>query len=224
MFWKFSNYATLSTIDTILEKPDVTLEELLQETDLIQELKHHNTKLIEFLRDEKNLQRMLEYVVAPPAEKSSERKEESEEPTSSRPSSIFGGKLVGKGGEEENKDENQRMKFALVCCEVLASDAWSISEALMENVGLLQAFWRFLERDPPLNPLQASYFTKVNENLLEKKTEDMIKFFKSIPEVVPKMLKHIDCPMVMDLLLKIISVEKVEGGTGIVDVSLYNQC
>lgn len=221
MFWKFSNYANVSTIDTLLDKPDVTLEELLAETDLIQELKHHNNKLIDFLRDEENLQKMLDYVVAVPLPKqpTSNIAESGDSPSSSKSNSLFGGSFLGRGQEEEGeKDDTKRQKYALVCCEVLSSDTWSLSEALIESSTLLPSFWRFLSRDPPLSPLQATYFTKVNEVLLEKRTGDMIRFFKSIPDVVPKMLQHVDCPMIMDLLLKIISVEKVEGGAGIVDV------
>src|SRR5260370_29812662 len=66
----FGGYANISTIDTILDKPDATLEELLDESDLIQELKQHNTKLIEYLREDKILERLLEYVVAPKPEPS----------------------------------------------------------------------------------------------------------------------------------------------------------
>jgi SIT4-associating protein SAP185/190 len=65
--------------------------------------------------------------------------------------------------------------------------------------------------------LQAGYFTKVNEALLDKKTEEMLDFFKSLDGIVPAILQHVDCPMVMDLLLKIVSMEKHEGGEGIVD-------
>ncbi|RPA79221.1 SAPS-domain-containing protein [Ascobolus immersus RN42] len=217
MFWKFSNYANLSTIDTLLDKPDVTLEELLGETDLIQELKHHNTKLIEYLRDDRTLEKMLKYVIEPPID--SPTSPTSSEPSASESSSsgLFGARFLTKSNEDETNDREARSKYALTCCEVLSSDTWSIAEALMENIQLLHSFWKYLDNEPPLDALRASYFTKVNESLLERKTEDMIRFFKSIPNVVPKMLKHIDCPMVMDLLLKIISVEKSEGGAGIVD-------
>jgi hypothetical protein len=64
MFWRFGGYASISTLDTKLDKPDVTLKELLDESDLIQELEQHNTKLIEYLRDENVLRRLLQYVVA----------------------------------------------------------------------------------------------------------------------------------------------------------------
>jgi SIT4-associating protein SAP185/190 len=64
MFWRFGGYAQLSSLDNILDKPDVTVEELLDESDLIQELKQQNSKLIEYLRDENVLERLLRYVIA----------------------------------------------------------------------------------------------------------------------------------------------------------------
>jgi SIT4-associating protein SAP185/190 len=215
MFWRFGGYANISTLDTILEKPDVTLEELLDESDLIQELKQHNTKLIEFLRDEKVLRRLLEYVIAPkPAplpprvpKKDGHSDDEGEDE----------GDRMALEAERE-KSEKARLKYAYVACEVLSSEAWSLLESLMQNIDHLRTFWSFLERSPPLDPLQASYFTKVNEVLLDKKTEEMMAFIKSLNGIVPRILKHVDCPMIMDLLLKIISMEKCEGGAGIVDV------
>lgn len=221
MFWRFGGYATVSAIDTLLEKPEVTLEELLDESDLIQELKQHNTKLIEYLREDKILERLLEYVVAPKLEvvaseepeAAAEKEPESEkgkEPSFSRPREA--------PEDEEDEREKKRNRYAYVAAEVLSSDNWSICESLMENQTLLRKFWDFLRLPPPLDPLQASYFTKVNEALLDKKTEEMLDLFKSIDGAVKNMLQHVDSPMVMDLLLKIISLEKAEGGQGIVDV------
>ena len=119
---------------------------------------------------------------------------------------------------EEDEREKKRNSYAYVAAEILSSDNWSICEALMENQPLLRKFWEFLKLPPPLDPLQASYFTKVNEALLDKKTEEMLELFKSLDGAVKNMLQHVDSPMVMDLLLKIISLEKAEGGQGIVDV------
>lgn len=216
MFWRFGGYASISTLDSILDKPDVTLEELLDETELIQELKQSNSKLIEYLRDESVLRRLLEYVITPKPEPSaptpSEDNKSAQEPGEPAPT------LLQQQREAEEK-EKKRLRYAIVACEVLSSEAYSIVESLMMNLEHLRMFWRFLDRKSPLDPLQASYFTKVNETLLDKKTEEMMAFIKSIDGVVPSMLKHVDCPMIMDLLLKIISMEKCEGGEGIVDVS-----
>ncbi|KAF8542292.1 SIT4 phosphatase-associated protein-domain-containing protein [Trichophaea hybrida] len=215
MFWRFGGYANISTLDTILEKPDVTLEELLDETDLIQELKQHNTKLIEFLRDEKILRRLLEYIIAPKAPQQPPPPPPKKDGESDDDDNCSTERMAAEA--ELEKNEKARLKYAFVSCEVLSSETWSLVEALMQNIDHLRMFWSFLERSPPLDPLQASYFTKVNETLLDKKTEEMMSFVKSLNGIVPRILKHVDCPMIMDLLLKIISMEKCEGGAGIVD-------
>ena len=226
MFWRFGGYANISTIDTILDKPDVTLEELLDESDLIQELKQHNTKLIEFLREDKILKRLLEYVVAPKLETvvveepEPTATEEKEEDSESKGKGRSFSQSRGPAEDDEDEKEKKRNRYAYVAAEVLSSDNWSICESLIENQPLLRKFWDFLKLPPPLDPLQASYFTKVNEALLDKKTEEMLDLFKSLDGAVKNMLQHVDSPMVMDLLLKIISLEKAEGGQGIVDVRL----
>lgn len=227
MFWRFGGYANISTLDTILDKPDVTLEELLDDSDLIQELKQCNTKLIEYLRDENVLRRLLEYVIAPPAPRpDDDGEDEFEEPAvQHRTLSPFKRSREQKERsrrqeerEEWDKAEKARQKYAYIACEILSSETWSIIEALMENQQHLRIFWDFLRREPPLEPSEAGFFTKVNETLLDKKTEETLQFIKSLDGIVPAMIRHVDCPMVMDLLLKIISMEKTEGGVGIVDV------
>ncbi|KAH7135810.1 extragenic suppressor of kinetochore protein 1 [Dendryphion nanum] len=230
MFWRFGGYAQLSSLDSILDKPDVTVEELLDESDLIQELKQQNSKLIEYLRDENVLERLLRYVTAPQSSESPDEDTIGETGGKSRSTSREGffGKVTGKarsssitksdaGDGEESKEEKQRMKYAYVSCEILSSEVWSISEAVMENQESLRNFWNYIKQPAPLDPVQAGYFTKVNESLLDRKMEEMLEFFKSIDNVVADMLQHVDCPMIMDLLLKIISLEKHEGAQGIVD-------
>jgi serine/threonine-protein phosphatase 6 regulatory subunit 3 len=46
MFWRFG-FNPVSTIDQLLEKEDLKLEELLDEEDLLQECKSQNVRLIE---------------------------------------------------------------------------------------------------------------------------------------------------------------------------------
>jgi SIT4-associating protein SAP185/190 len=226
MFWRFGGYANISTIDTILDKPDFTLEDLLDESDLIQELKQHNTKLIEYLREDKVLEKLLDYVVAPRLETF----ETSDDLADDDASNKGKGRLLSFSRPRassratdgtENDDEEQekrRNRYAFVACEVLSSDTWSIYEALTENRQLIRNFWDFLSRPTPLDPLQASYFTKVNESLFDKKTEEMIELLRSLPNAVSDLLRHVECPMIMDLLLKIIAMDRSEGGQGIVEV------
>ncbi|KAI1324390.1 SAPS-domain-containing protein [Xylariaceae sp. FL0255] len=222
MFWRFGGYANISTIDTILDKSDFQLEDLLDESDLIQELKQHNTKLLEYLRQDRVLAKLLEYVVAPKLEPvenlddddDSNKKGKSLGLPFTRPRASS---RTTTDGSDEDEVEKKRNRHAYVAAEVLSSDNWSIYESLMENRPLLRKFWSFLKLPAPLDPLQASYFTKVNESLFDKKTADMLDLLRSLDDAVPDMLRHVDCPMIMDLLLKIISLERTDDGQGIVE-------
>lgn len=224
MFWRFGGYANISAIDTLLDKPEVSLEELLDESELIQELKQHNTKLIEYLREDHVLKRLMDYVIAPSLV--NDDVEEANDAHAAEPANDAAEEKQGDPLKEvldpedlENAERN-RLKHAYVACEILSSEIWSILESILLNRDYLRDFWGFLRRPPQLDSIQASYFTKVNETLFDKKTEEMLDFFKSLDGAVPAILQHVDNPMVMDLLLKIISLERAEGGQGIVDVSV----
>jgi len=222
MFWRFGGYANISSLDTLLDRPDVTVEEVLDESDTIGELKGQNAKLIDFLREETVLEKLLAYTVAaakPPSPSSA---------ASTPEKSSAGGFLVkaisrkgrskSRGEQDEpDKAEKQRMKYAYISCEILSADVWSISESILESTDLLRPFWDFLKTDAPMDNLLAGYFTKINEALIEKQPARMISFVRTLEDMIPNMMKHVDCPMIMDLLLKLISLEKDPGGQGIID-------
>src|SRR4051812_28538765 len=67
MFWRFGGYSNTSKIDLLLDKSDVTVEELLQESDLIQEVARQNSKLLDYLRNENVLDSLLQYIIKPKA-------------------------------------------------------------------------------------------------------------------------------------------------------------
>lgn len=237
MFWRFGGYASISTIDTLLDKPEVTLEDLLDEPEIIQELKQHNTKLIEYLREDHVLKRLMDYVTAPSLVNDDDENDDNDDHEKDAPKDEDAPTATadadGDKDELEDSDsdplksvldpddldkvEKTRLKHAYVACEILSSETWTILETLLESPSHLRDFWGFLRRSPPLDSVQASYFTKVNETLLDKKTEEMLELLKTMDGIVGALLQHVDNPMVMDLLLKIISLEKAEGGQGTVD-------
>ncbi|CAD6270981.1 unnamed protein product [Miscanthus lutarioriparius] len=63
MFWRMTGLSAASPVDTILDKENFTLEELLDEDEIIQECKALNTRLINFLRDKAQVQQLLRYIV-----------------------------------------------------------------------------------------------------------------------------------------------------------------
>ncbi|KAJ3039005.1 hypothetical protein HDV00_012692 [Rhizophlyctis rosea] len=179
MFWRFG-FTSASAIDGLLDKEGVTLEELFEEEELLQECKAHNAKLIEFLCKPEILNQLLAYITM------------------------------------EDLDEAKRFKYPYLACEVLSCEIFAVCEAVIANNELLNTFWAFLDRPSPLNPLHASYFSKVNGVLLQKKTPEMITFVRAQPQIVNKLLTHIGTSAIADLLLKLISMEELPEGRGIV--------
>ncbi|KFH63156.1 hypothetical protein MVEG_11193 [Podila verticillata NRRL 6337] len=180
MYWRFG-HQNASVIDHLLESGSVSLEELLEQDDLIQECKSQNQRLIEYLRDPPVLSQLLNYIIS------------------------------------DDLEDRARFKYPFIACEVIACEVWGIFESALSNIDMLVKFWEFLDRPAPLNPVQASYFAKVIGVFLMKKTGDMLEFIKSQPDVVPKLLLHMSTSSIMDLLLKIISMEEAPEGRGTVE-------
>ncbi|XP_072965394.1 uncharacterized protein [Typha angustifolia] len=63
MFWRIPNLSASSPVEFILDKENFTLEELLDEEEIIQECKGLNTRLINFLRDRAQVEQLLQYII-----------------------------------------------------------------------------------------------------------------------------------------------------------------
>ncbi|KAJ1998049.1 Serine/threonine-protein phosphatase 6 regulatory subunit 2, partial [Coemansia thaxteri] len=61
MLWRFG-LQHASNIDKLLDKEDLTLEEVLSEPDLLQEVREQNPKVLTFLVLPQNLKQMVEYI------------------------------------------------------------------------------------------------------------------------------------------------------------------
>ncbi|KAG7332880.1 hypothetical protein KOW79_003015 [Hemibagrus wyckioides] len=177
MFWKFDLH-TASQVDKLLEKEDVTLAELLEEDDVLQECKAQNQRLLLFLSQDSCLQELINLII--------------HEPPSDR-------------------EEKLRYKYANTACELLTCDVSVINDKVGGDNSLLNALYSFLEQDPPLNPLLASFFSKTFGNLIIRKTEQTISFLRKKEGFLGLVLKHMDASAMMDFLLRLIScVEPVQ--------------
>lgn len=67
MFWKLTALSASSPVEAVLDKENFTLEELLDEEEIIQECKALNTRLINFLRDRCQVEQLLRYIVEEPS-------------------------------------------------------------------------------------------------------------------------------------------------------------
>ncbi|XP_064618233.1 serine/threonine-protein phosphatase 6 regulatory subunit 3-like isoform X3 [Liolophura sinensis] len=171
MFWKF-NLMTSSHVDTLLEKEDVTLQELMDEDDILQECKAQNRKLIDFLIREDNMEEMVKLIT--------------EEPSS-------------------DADEKNRYKYPNTACELLTSDVSQINDKLADDQTLIDKLYGFLESEKPLNPLLASFFSKVMGLLITRKSQMIFDYLKAKDDFVRTLMYHLGTSAIMDLLLRLIT-------------------
>ncbi|XP_054444309.1 serine/threonine-protein phosphatase 6 regulatory subunit 1 isoform X2 [Pteronotus mesoamericanus] len=171
MFWKFDLH-TSSHLDTLLEREDLSLPELLDEEDVLQECKVVNRKLLDFLLRPPHLQAMVAWVTQePPA----------------------------------SGEERLRYKYPSVACEILTSDVPQINDALGADESLLNRLYGFLRSSGRLNPLLASFFSKVMGILINRKTDQLVSFLRKKDDFVDLLLQHIGTSAIMDLLLRLLT-------------------
>ncbi|KAJ4916901.1 SIT4 phosphatase-associated family protein [Raphanus sativus] len=68
MFWRMAGLSTASAVEAILDKNDFTLEELLDEDEIIQECKALNGRLLNFLRERVQVEQLIRYIIEDPLE------------------------------------------------------------------------------------------------------------------------------------------------------------
>ncbi|KAG2684635.1 hypothetical protein I3760_10G084900 [Carya illinoinensis] len=74
MFWRMAGLSTTSPVETILDKENFTLEELLDEDEIIQECKALNGRLINYLRERAQVEQLIRYIVEESPEDSEKRR------------------------------------------------------------------------------------------------------------------------------------------------------
>ncbi|XP_044796638.2 serine/threonine-protein phosphatase 6 regulatory subunit 2 isoform X7 [Bubalus bubalis] len=177
MFWKF-DLSAMSHVDKLLDKEGVTLRELMDGEDILQECKAQNRKLLDFLCRRQSMEELVGLVTQDPA---------------------------------LDLEERARFKYPNTACELLTCDVPQISDRLGGDETLLNVLYNFLDREPPLNPLLASFFSKTIGNLIARKTEQVIAFLRKKDKFISLVLKHIGTSALMDLLLRLVSCVEPAG-------------
>ncbi|XP_063518796.1 serine/threonine-protein phosphatase 6 regulatory subunit 2 isoform X16 [Pongo pygmaeus] len=177
MFWKF-DLNTTSHVDKLLDKEHVTLQELMDEDDILQECKAQNQKLLDFLCRQQCMEELVSLITQDPP---------------------------------LDMEEKVRFKYPNTACELLTCDVPQISDRLGGDESLLSLLYDFLDHEPPLNPLLASFFSKTIGNLIARKTEQVIIFLKKKDKFISLVLKHIGTSALMDLLLRLVSCVEPAG-------------
>ncbi|EDW93615.1 serine/threonine-protein phosphatase 6 regulatory subunit 3 [Drosophila yakuba] len=187
MFWD-KGYAPSANIEALLEKENSTLEEFLDEEDILQECKTQKKNLVNYFTRPEVIRRLVELITTEPS---------------------------------EDVPMSQRFRYANMSCEILTLGLPSLDEKLLNDAETLQLLYSYLEKEPPLNPLLSSFFSKTFSMLFTKKPEQdwflyqhmclqLLEYIKSQKTFLDFICKHFDTPVIPDLIMQM--MKDIEGG------------
>ncbi|CUM66545.1 uncharacterized protein PRCAT00004214001 [Priceomyces carsonii] len=120
--------------------------------------------------------------------------------------------------DEEEFEEERATRRATLAAEILSADVWSLTDTVMDSTQNLNRLWSILDSKAPLSLSLSTYFMKIMEHLLDMKCDEMINYLvDNQPNLVEKFMNHLSNPPLMDFLLKLISTDKPDNSTGIID-------
>lgn len=170
MYWQLRMQPP-STIDSLLSSDDCSLEAVLDEEYVLDELKT-NRNLLEFLCEENNLQKIVALLV--------------EEPSSDLP--------------ECSRYRRSQTAADLFGLE-LNSSTPDLVEVVADSESLLDRLWLILDQEAPLNSLVASFFSRTMHNILQRRAEKVMIYVRQREGLLDKILKHLDTSAIMALLV-----------------------
>lgn len=184
MFWSDPD----PNIDSLLQKEDVTLTEILEENNVLQECMSPNKSLIDFLCKDDNLTEMISALINEP----SNNKDELER-------FKYANTIC-----EILTFEKNPFADLIVNSELYMSKLWSFV-CIAPNQNEVDENSSCAHSNSILNPLLASFFMKVFHYLFTHQTEKVLDFIDSQKEpndLVSVVLRHINTSAIMDLIFK----------------------
>eukprot|EP00002_Diphylleia_rotans_P030491 TRINITY_DN626_c0_g1_i1.p1 TRINITY_DN626_c0_g1~~TRINITY_DN626_c0_g1_i1.p1 ORF type:complete len:640 (+),score=147.50 TRINITY_DN626_c0_g1_i1:45-1964(+) len=174
MFWRFGFHSP-SAIDAKLDKPDVTVEEILQDDDLLQECKGHNRKLIDFLSRPSTLEAVFSY--------------------------AFAGAAVGQETDPNLEDRSNlsTRKLSYLSCEVIGCEISFVLDELA-TPAVLDNLFSYADKPLRHNFLLSNHFSRAVNVLLTRKPLELVEYLESKPELLTKLLGLLHIFQVSELL------------------------
>lgn len=125
---------------------------------------------------------------------------------------------------KNNIPDDSYMNKAILISEILSLDVWLLSESLVKSTNYILKIWSIIYHEhfqAEKSPL-VSIFLKINQNLLSTRQDQYLNFIRSKNDLVDDFLKYLEISPIMDFFLKIISTDKQESPTGIIEL-VYEQ-
>ena len=170
-----------SPVDTILEKSQFTLEELLKEDDLIQECRSLNGRLINFLASKENVEAMLQHMLHLP---SSPRHPE-------KPVTVEAVK-----------------RLSWQSCEVFCCEVDPIFSVLLENEDTMRLFLSIVDSKEAIDATTAGYFGRVMNHLLLRRPVQITHFLTEHRQYIVKFIDHLEDTSIADVTVKLLGADE----------------
>ncbi|KAJ2711409.1 sporulation-induced protein, partial [Coemansia spiralis] len=211
MLWRFG-LQHASNIDKVLDKDDLTLEELLGDMDLLREVREQNPKVISYLVQPPNLKQMIDYIATEDYFKFTTLAATAAEVLCSN-SIAFADALVADyvphdliDSDDDESSDGDHDRSTAVPPPLRAPP----------RQRLLDQLWSLMRLDAgQVDPQQAALFSRVLCCLMQRKPYQALDFIHAQAGAVDQFVEHLALSPVVDLLLKVISLEELDSGPGV---------
>lgn len=229
-FWSIGSTAfhNVSAVEKVLERKEFTLYDVLAADDVLQEVMAVGNGVIDYLRQPEVISQLIDIVLEEDehsvarANSSHESPDSKAKDTGSSENADAEEKEDETAQDETLNEEPEEVDYMKIATEILSCDAWGFLEALLAAKASLARLWGLLDETKTASTKQLACFTSIIENLLEKRTDQMLEYMLQLPKFTAYFLRYIDNAPLADLLLKIISTDHPDTPSGIIDL-LYEQ-
>eukprot|EP01025_Chloroclados_australasicus_P051966 TRINITY_DN6051_c0_g1_i1.p1 TRINITY_DN6051_c0_g1~~TRINITY_DN6051_c0_g1_i1.p1 ORF type:complete len:740 (-),score=96.69 TRINITY_DN6051_c0_g1_i1:2448-4667(-) len=209
MYWTSASnsFSRASALESIMEKEGFQLEDLLDEDEIVQETKSQNSKLVNYLKQKPNLEKIIRYVVEEPQE------------------SL----------QDSQKQRYPYICCEVICCEAdgllsaLAGDdqlmdlLFSVIDqskrgghnhsqpfsprTRTENGGVNQADM-VGKTSSRANVTNMGYFARITSTLLVRKTMDVMRYLHKNSHLLVKLVQHIRFGGAQEVILRLVGADE----------------
>ncbi|KAL0460194.1 UNVERIFIED_CONTAM: Homeobox-leucine zipper protein REVOLUTA [Sesamum latifolium] len=187
MFWKLTALSASSPVEAVLDKETFTLEELLDEEEIIQECKALNSRLINLYGPPFDLIYAIKIYI------------QFERQSSGRAAAALYYRRT-----PEDADSKRTFKFPFVACEIFTCEIDVILKTLVEKEELMDLLFSFLEPNRHHGAFLAGYFSKVVICLMLRKTIPLMNYVKAHQDVFKQLVDLIGITSIMEVLVRLV--------------------
>lgn len=111
----------------------------------------------------------------------------------------------------QEADAKRQFKYPFAACEIFCCEVEGVYNTLLENDELLDRLFGLLDQPRPLNTMLAGYFARVVGSLLLRRSADLMQFLQRRPNLLPKLVHHVDTTSVAEVLARLVGADDPQG-------------